>query len=295
VAPESQAAGGGTARKPPRASERAYWNRATWRWERFEPQLMYALAGVDPALFRALDLRPGQRILDVGCGSGEPALTIAQMVAPRGSVLGIDLSPDMLAIARRRARDRGVGNARFRAGDVGRLRPTGPRFHGVVSRFGLMFVDDVPGALESIRRALRPGGRVAFAVWASLERNPLSQISAEASRPFLKEPPPDPERVPHPLRFGRAGVLARLTRMAGFERVTAVGVRAPHVFGSVEDFLSMNLDFPNPLRDLYLSLSRRDQHRFRDRLARATRRYQVGPVVRVPALAWVVAGRRPIS
>jgi len=256
---------------------------------------MHALASVDPALFRALRLRPGLRILDVGCGSGEPALTIARMVAPRGSVLGIDLSPHMLTIARRRARDHRVGNARFRAGDIGRVRLPAPRFHGVVSRFGLMFVDDVEAALASIRRALRPGGRVAFAVWASLERNPLSRLSAEASRPFLKAPPPDPERVPHPLRFGRAGVLARLMRAAGFGRVTAVEVPAPHVFGSVADFLAMNLDFPNPLRDLYLSLSRRDQHRFRDRLGRAIRPYQAGPVVRIPAWAWVVSGRRTIS
>ena len=256
---------------------------------------MYSLASVDPALFRALRLRPGLRILDVGCGSGEPAVTIAQLVAPRGSVLGLDLSPRMLAIARLRARHRGVRSVRFRAGNVGRLPLARARFHGVVSRFGLMFVEDAPRALAAIRRALKPGGRAAFAVWASLALNPISQISAEASRPFLKEPPPPPESLPHPLRFGRAGALARLVRAAGFTGVTTVGVKAPHVFGSVEEYVTMNLDYPNPLRDLYLSLSRRDRIRFRDRLARGTRRFQMGPVVRVPAFAWVVAGRRPRS
>ncbi len=277
---------------PPRASEQAYWDRATLRWERFEPQLLYSLASVDPALFRALRLRPGLRVLDVGCGSGEPSLTIARLVAPRGSVLGLDLSPQMLAIARRRARHRGVTNARFRAGDVGRLQVGGPRFHAAVSRFGLMFVEDVARSLAAIRAALAPGGRAAFAVWGPIGRNPVSQLTAAAARPFLDEPPPPPERVPHPLRFGRRGALARLLRMAGFKGVTSVGVKAPYVYGSAEEFLVMNLDYPNPLRDLYLSLSRRDRHRYRERLARGIRRFQAGPVIRVPGFAWVVAGRR---
>ena len=253
---------------------------------------MYSMSAVDPTLFRALRLRPGQRVLDAGCGSGDPSLAIAQLVAPRGRVLGLDLSPQMLAIARLRARQRGITNARFQAADIGRARLPGGRYHGVVSRFGLMFVEDIPRALVALRAALRPGGRAAFAVWGPMSRNPVSRLSADVVRPFLKEPAPKPEIGPHPLRLGRRGALADLMRQAGFADVTAVGVKAPYVYGSEEEFLAMNLGFPNPLRDIYLSLSRRDQGRMRERFARGIRRFRSGPVFRVPGFAWVVAGRR---
>ena len=279
-------------RQPPSAATRAYWDRATLRWERFEPHFMYAHAAVDPALFRALRLRPGQRVLDVGCGSGEPSLAIAQLVAPRGSVEGLDLSPQMLVIARLRARQRGVRNVRFRVADLGRTRLARARYHGVVSRFGLMFVDDLPRVLGILRAALRPGGRAAFAVWGPMGHNPVSRLSAEATRPFLDEPPPKPECGPHPLRLGRRDALAGLMRQAGFRGVTAAGVKAPYVYGNEDEFLAMQLGYPSPLRDIYLSLTRRDQGRMRKRLARGIRRFRSGSVIRVPGFAWVVTGRR---
>ena len=268
------------------------WRRAAAGWERFEPQFLYSLGSVDPALIRALEPRPGHRLLDIGCGSGEPTLTLAQLVAPRGSVLGLDVSPHMLAIGRRRAKSRGVRNVRFRAGDIARFRAGLPRFHRAVSRYGLMFVDDIPAALGNIRAALMPGGRAAFAVWGPMERNPFFAVRVEATRPFTKAPPPDPERSPHPLRLARPGLLARLMRRAGFMGVKAVGVHAPLTYGGIDQYLAMNLSAPSPLRDVYLTLSRRDQRLLRDRLARGMRPFQVGPLIRAPGFAWVVSGRR---
>jgi SAM-dependent methyltransferase len=198
----------------------------------------------------------------------------------------------MLAIARLRARQRGVTNVRFRVADLGRTRLPRAHYHGVVSRFGLMFVEDIPRVLGILRAALRPRGRAAFAVWGPMGRNPVSRLSADATRPFLKEPPPKPECGPHPLRLGRRDALAGLMRQAGFKHVTAVGVKAPYVYGSEEEFLAMQLGYPNPLRDLYLSLTRRDQGRMSERFARGIRRFRSGPVIRVPGFAWVVAGRR---
>ncbi|TMQ66096.1 MAG: methyltransferase domain-containing protein [Candidatus Eisenbacteria bacterium] len=266
------------------------WNRAATAWERWETQVLHSLAAVDPALLRALALRPGQRVLDFGCGSGEPALAIAELVLPRGSVLGIDIAQPMLAIARRRARLRGIRNVRFRRGDI--ARGLAGRFDRAVSRYGLMFVEDVPLALTRVRRCLMPGGRLALAVWGPLARNPLFQVRAEAVRPFLKEPPPDPERVPHPLRLARPGLLPRLMREAGFRSVVVRGVRAPFVYRDADDYVGFNLGVPGPLQDLERSLSRRGRLELRRRLARGVGRYRNGAVLRVPGLAWVVVGRR---
>ena len=271
---------------------KADWRRAAVAWERFEPQLMFSLAAVDPALIRALGPRPGHRVLDIGSGSGEPALAFAQLVGPRGSVLGLDISGGMLAIARRRARHRGITNARFVAGDAGRWHPGRRRFDIAVTRYGLMFVEDLPQTLARVRAALKPGGRMAAAVWGPADRNPFFAVRAEAVRPFLKTPPPDLERSPNPLRLARRGLLADLMRRAGFKAVKSEGVRAPLVYGSVDEYLEMNLGVPSPLQDVYRTLSRRDQTRLRDRLARGMRPFQEGPLIRAPGFAWVVSGRR---
>jgi ubiquinone/menaquinone biosynthesis C-methylase UbiE len=278
---------------PPWAARvRKDWERTAAGWEHYEPYFLYALAAVDPTLLRELSLRPGHRVLDVACGSGEPGLAIAQMVAPRGSVLGLDISPAMLAVARRRARMRGVRNIRFRVADVSRLRTPRARFHGAVSRFGLMFAEDITESLRRIRAALVPGGRATMAVWGPKARNPLFTVRDEAARPFVDAASMDPEETAHPLRLARPGLLPKLMRAAGFRRVTVTGVPVPFVYLSVDEFAEMTLHVRGPLRELWTTLSRADRQRLRRRLTQAVRRFRVGSLLRVPGFAWVVTGRR---
>ena len=279
-------------RKRPGPGTRTFWDRATQRWEGFEPQLLHSLSGVDPALIRALAPKPGRRLLDVGCGQGDPAIAMALLVAPRGNVTGIDISPRMLALARLRARLRGTRNVRFRAADILQARLAPRRYDGIYSRFGLMFVTDIPLALARLRAALKPGGRAAFAVWGPLSRNPWSKLTGDVSRPFQSEPPPPPEQGPHPLRLGRRSALPGLMRRAGFRQVVSVGVRTTLVLGGESDAMGLYLGFPNPLRDLYLSLSPGDRARLSSRLLRSISRFRSGRLIRIPEFAWVVSGRR---
>jgi SAM-dependent methyltransferase len=245
---------------------------------------------VDPHLVRALELEPGHRVLDFGCGSGEPTLALAPLVAP-GHVLGVDLSGPMLKIARKRARLRHAPNVRFLRGDITRMRLSG-RFDRVVSRYGVMFVDDLPLALERLRAALRPGGKIALAAWGPIDRNPGNQVREAATRPLLAAPVPDPEQVPGPFRLARPGLLAQLLRKAGFRRVLARGVHAPSVFAGVDDYFEYTFRAPGPLMDLHDSLSPRRQQALRRRLMRGLAPYVDGDLLRLPGYAWVVSARR---
>jgi SAM-dependent methyltransferase len=253
---------------------------------------MHSLASLDPVLLRALELAPGQRVLDFGCGMGEPTLSIARWVAPRGTVLGLDVSATMLDVARRRARSLLIRNARFRRGDITRFDPGRQRFDRVVARFGLMFTDDVPGALSNIHRLLRPGGRVAFAVWAGERENPSFALSARIVRPLLTPPLPDPEESPHPLRFARPGLLPRLMRKAGFRRVSVTDAPVSFVYSSAEDYARATVDISSALRGPLARLSPRQVREVAARLERGARRFRDGSVVRLPGLARVVAAAR---
>ena len=273
-----------------RRGERAFWARRAAGWERWEPVIMHSLAPVNLALLRALELAPGQRVADFGCGSGDPALAIAQWVGPRGAVLGIDLSSPMLATARRRARVLGLRNARFLHADLERFRPSRARFDRVASRFSLMFSGDVAAALKTMRDCLAPGGRAAIAVWGPMEKNPGTRLRMEAARPFMKEPPGNPETSAHPMRLARPGLLARLMRRAGYVRVKSEAVRMCWVLASLDDLVRFQID--SSLADLHRSMSRPDQRRLRERLERAFRRFQSGGIIRYPGMAWAVSGER---
>ena len=270
---------------------RREWTASARAWERWEPELVASLSAVDAHLIRALELAPRHRVLDFGCGSGEPTLALAPLVAP-GEVVGVDLSAPMLATARRRARLRHADNVRFLCGDIARMRLPG-RFDRVVSRYGMMFVDDIPLALEQLRRVMKVGGRIVMAVWGPLESNAFVQVRAYAARPFLSWPPPDPEHNPGPLRLARRGLLSRYLRRAGFERVRSHAAHVPLVYSGIDDYFEYSFQVPGPMMELFESLTARQRAILRRRMARALAPYVDGPLVRLPAMAWVVSGVKP--
>jgi SAM-dependent methyltransferase len=197
----------------------------------------------------------------------------------------------MIEIARRRARRLRIRNAVFRTGDLARYRHRGAPVDAVVSRFGLMFVDDVPAALQCMRATLGRRGRIALAAWGPAAENPGSVIRAETTRPFVRQPPPDPERSPHPLRFGRRGLLPRLVREAGFRDVALEAVRLWAIYPDLD--IAVTAQIEASMIDLYAQLAPPDRQKLAQRLRRGLLRFRDDDgVVRVPSLAWVVTGKR---
>ena len=271
-------------------TERELWNERAAAWEKFEAVLMNALNSVNPFLFRALELAPGQRVLDLGCGTGDPALATAQWVGPRGRVLGLDNSEGMLAVARRRARLLELGNVTFRRADMDRLRLPARRFHRAVARYSLMFTDHPVAVLSAVRSSLVPGGILAAAVWGPIKKNPVAIIREEAALPFLDGPPPDPEESANPMRLARPGLLERFFEQAGFRGVRSEAAPGASVYPSVDDFVQIQLG--SSLADLWSKLGPADRRRLKKRLTSRFRRFESGPVARAKSHSWVVSGRR---
>jgi ubiquinone/menaquinone biosynthesis C-methylase UbiE len=275
-----------------RSTVRQNWEQSAPGWSRWEATLLHILSAVDLPLLRALDLRPGHRLLDLACGPGEPGIGFAEWVRPGGSVVGVDVSRQMLRQARARARSRGAKNVRFVQGDLGRLpvRSLG-RFDRIVSRFGIFFVEDLEGTLETIHGMLKPEGRAAFAVWGPTSENAAWGLRCHATAPFV-EGEPEPEYLPHPMRLARKGLLARLLRRAGYQQVHTAAVRVPFVLPSAEEYWEMSVDTSSTLHQFVAGLTRRQRETVRRRLLRAARPYEKEGVLRLPGLAWVVSGRR---
>ena len=201
------------------AAQEEYWNgRAGETWVELQRLLDMELQPLGRESQTALALRPGERVLDIGCGAGETSLDLAAAVAPGGAVLGVDISRGLLQVADRRAAERGL-QARFVAADAQTSDFGGERFDAAFSRFGVMFFADPTAAFANIRKALRPGGRIAFVCWRPPAENPLMTAPFKAAEPLLPPMPPSDPLAPGPFAFADPERVRRIVGEAGFGQV----------------------------------------------------------------------------
>lgn len=189
-----------------------YWNeQAGPKWVAAQAHLDRMLAPIGEALLDRATVRPGERVLDVGCGCGESSLALADLGA---EVLGIDVSAPMLARARERAAGR--TDISCREADAA-VEVFDPIYDLVYSRFGLMFFDEPTPAFANLRGALVPGGRLAFCCWQGISENPWVGVPVEAARPYLPEPEEEPDpRAPGPFAFADPDYVRGILEGAGF-------------------------------------------------------------------------------
>lgn len=152
------------------AAERRRWNDEYWAsvWLKRE-QLTTAITGV---LLDRVGLSEGENVLDIGSGGGTATIAASHLVGARGSVVGADISAPLVELARQRALDQRVANVSFVVADVQQDTIAGAPFDAAMSQFGVMFFDEPETAFANIRRHLVAGGRLGFACWESVEKNP---------------------------------------------------------------------------------------------------------------------------
>jgi SAM-dependent methyltransferase len=193
-----------------------YWNETSGPKWVAQQELLDSLTAAPGALALArADVRPGERVLDVGCGCGQTALELGRRVGPTGRVLGVDISRPMLGRARERIRESGLRHVEVEVADA-QTRAFAPEFDLVFSRFGVMFFDDPPAAFANLRTALRSGGRLVFVCWRSLDQNPWMLVPLRAAAAHLTLPPPPDPHAPGPFALADAARLHGILERAGF-------------------------------------------------------------------------------
>jgi SAM-dependent methyltransferase len=266
------------------------WQTVARGWRRWEPMFQSFSWPLALRMAAVAEIGSGNRVLDVGCGIGDPTLQVAVLVGPHGRVVGLDISEGMIAIARERAAALGLGHAEFRVEDVTTVALPDAGFDAVLGRWSLIYLEDVARVLERLRAALVPGGRIAITAWAPPEANPWFIVPQEAMARVRPVPPLDPGK-PGVFHLSTDGALARALVGAGFQTVGQERVVLSQLAQDGAEFWRMMTDTGGPLAPFLADLGAAEVGQVAADVAARLERYRAGDVLRIPAQAQLAWGR----
>lgn len=278
----------------PNADQAEFWNGPSGDvWVDLQPEMDLQIEALG---LRAMDVAapaPGERVLDIGCGCGQSTLELARRTAPDGAVTGIDISSVMLGHARSRAR--GLANIDFQNVDAESHALPERYFDLAFSRFGVMFFGHPAAAFGNFRKALKPGGRLAFVCWRTAEENPWMTLPMKAAFEIIPEPEPLGPEAPGPFAFADSGRVAGILEQADFAGVEIEPLDMKVIIGGAHD---LDRAVANMMRvGRWAADLRNAEPELRDRVAAAVGRamapHRTPGGVEMDAAAWIVRAHRP--
>jgi SAM-dependent methyltransferase len=262
-------------------------------WLSREKELDVASRKFGEAALDAAKVSAGERVVDVGCGTGSTTIELARRVGPDGRVLGLDISDLLLDRARDNARAADVANAEFLEGDAQTHEFSGGAYDLVYSRFGIMFFEDPVAAFANMRRALTSDGRLAFVCWQALMSNAWMSVPVMAASSVLGAFDPPSTDSPGPFFFADPERVRNVLGSAGYADIdvrpfeTTMDTESSEVSEWLGFILRMG-----PLGGAFLDAQDEDRERTMAAVLEAVAPHESNGTYRLPASTWVVTARR---
>ena len=228
-----------------REQQKEIWNRFSPGWKKWDDLTMTFLKPMGDELIRLLKPKDYDLVLDVASGTGEPGLTIATKLKG-GIVVVTDLAEGMLDVARANASRRAIKNLEFVTCDVSALPFADNSFDLISCRFGFMFFPDMSLAMKEMVRVLKPGGRIAAAVWNVPEKNFWATAVLNSINKYMQLPQP-PQGAPGLFRCSKNGLIADLFKQAGLRNIYETEVHGKLSSGTVEVYWNFMTDVVAPV------------------------------------------------
>ena len=268
------------------------WRDSAPFWEKHREVIRQMFAPVTQALVEDARIAPGQSVLDIATGPGEPCLTIAAIVGSEGKVFGIDPAPEMVDAARRATDHFGLKNAKFEVASADHLPFLGDTFDAVVCRFGVMFFPSPVEGIREMLRVLKPGRELSLAAWHLADRNPFFDTLSRVMERFVDSPPLAPD-APDAFRFAIPGklrdVLTEAGAIAPIERLLQFRIEAPI---SVEDLWILRSEMSEKLREKLAILPKEQASEVKRQSLEALREYSTEHGMSFPGEVLIVSGTK---
>jgi ubiquinone/menaquinone biosynthesis C-methylase UbiE len=272
------------------AQQIEFWNGKTGqRWAEEYEDTDANLAAISSALMAFANPKPGERVLDIGCGCGTTTLILDQAVGRAGKALGIDVSVPMLDVAQARARE-GKTFAQFSKADAA-THPFKPEFDLLFSRFGVMFFDDPEAAFANIHRAGRKSGRLAFVCWRSFAENEWAFAPYSAAKPFLPPAEATNPEAPGPFAFADAGRIKAILTRAGFASIVIEKLDSTMNLGASVEIATKQAMSMGPLSRALLEAGDAPRAKVREAVSRRIKDFATSEGVKPKAGCWLVGAK----
>ena len=269
------------------------WRETAAYWTKYSDTIARMFAPLTEAMIERAGIREGQSVLDVAGGAGEPSLTIAERVGPRGLVTCTDAIAEMVEAARSEANHRGLKNMRFQQCTADSLPFPENSFDVVVSRLGVMFFPDSVGTMREMLRVVRPGGSLTFAVWYKSDVNPFCYLVSGVMDQHVKAAEPDPN-APNAFRFAEPGKLTDVMKRAGAtdvrDEVVSFDIEAPL---TALEFWTMRSQTSDTLREKLATLPATEQSRIAAEVEQAVKPFFPHNQMKFPTQMLIAAGKKP--
>jgi len=267
------------------------------RFVRFRELVAGGLGAHGEVAMAAHPPRPGDRVVDLGCGFGDTTQRLAELVGPEGEALGVDVSEPFIEQARKEAEEAAVANVRFAVADV-QVTEFGDNFDYAFSRMGIMFFANPVAALRNVREALAPGGRLCAVVWRRKEDNEWVRRAELVVDEYLEHPEESDEPTcgPGPFSMANADTVSEQLKIAGFEEISLQRSDLPLKIGNdLDHAVEFNMSLGPAGEVLRLWEDRIDEIRpkIATDLREALAEFEGPDGVYAPASTWIVAARAP--
>ena len=229
-----------------RDTQRTQWDGAATGWRKWSELIDSAAGAISERLVELAGVEPGSRVIDIAAGYGEPSLSAAKVAGPEGKVVATDISAEMLAYGRERAKAAGLDNIEFVEADASSLDFPERSFDAALSRWGIIFEPDGEGAAARVRGFLKPGARMAISSWGPPERVPFLGIPMRTAMERLDVPPPPPG-TPGPLSRPTPEAIGGLLKGAGFSDVRVEEAEVTIEWESPEEFTTFIREIAPPI------------------------------------------------
>ncbi len=270
------------------------WTGSAPYWEKHREIIRQMFAPVTQALVEDGQIGTGHVVLDIATGPGEPALTVAGLVGPRGKVFGIDPIPEMVAAARRAAGLLELSNVQFDVAFADQLPFPADTFDAVISRFGVMFFPAPVDGVREMLRVLKPGQKPALAVWHFAENNPFHYSLSRVIDRYIESPPLAPDAL-DAFRFATPGKLRTILNEAGAISVSERLLQFPiQAAISLEDFWTLRIEMSEKLREKIARLSNDQMNEVKRQALESLREYSTGSGMSFPAEVLIVSGVKAV-